>query len=89
MKLEAEKELEQLKEQGLVVKKDKPHYLRVLYGIEGIQENQNAVRAIFKFLTMKLLDSSSGELTNRCKEVLKEIHETLQEQDEDMISLPE
>jgi hypothetical protein len=65
------------------------HYLDVLYGMESIQENQNAVRAMFKFLQMRLQDLETGEPSEKCKGILKDIHESLQKIEEDEMIWPE
>lgn len=48
------KELEQLKKEGGIPEKVPYHYLDVLYGMEDIQEDQGALRTMFKFLQMRL-----------------------------------
>jgi len=65
------------------------HCLGVYHGVGQISENQNAVRVVFKFLSMRLVDLKTGELTERSKQVLREIHTTFKEQDEESICFPD
>ena len=75
----AQQELEQLKAQGLGLAEVEYHVLEVRCGVAAIQEDPGAVRALFKLLSRRLMDPASGELTERCKGVLRPVHSGLQE----------
>ena len=77
-RLQAQRELERLKEQGLSPEKVEYHYLEVRRGISQISEDQGSVRALFKLLSLRLMDPASGELTESCKRVLQQIYSDLQ-----------
>lgn len=76
-RLQKEKELEQLKNEGLAQEQVKYTYLDVHRGIDHIQADQNATRTLFKFMSARLLDPSTGELTESCRQALRQIHTTL------------
>lgn len=76
-RLQKEKELEQLKKQGLTQEKVEYNCLAVHRGIQAIQADPGATRTLFKFMSARLLDPASGELTESCKQALREIHATL------------
>jgi len=88
IKRQKEEELELLKTQGLLAEKVQYHNLRVLHGVQSVTDDQQVV-APFKFLTTRVADSESQELTERCKAVLKDIHQDFQEQSADHIGFPE
>lgn len=47
------------------------HRLKILFGVQNLVDDKDAVRTLFKFLSARLLqDPESGELTERCKAVL-------------------
>ena len=81
-----------MKKEGLALSIDY-HYLQVHFGIDGIQEDPRAVRALFKSLSLRLWassdDSEEGGWTERGLAVIKEIHASIQEQDIETICFPE
>jgi hypothetical protein len=48
--------------------------------VQSLVDDTDAVRTLFKFLSARLVqDPESGELTERCKTVLKDIHKCFKE----------
>jgi len=66
-KLKAARELQKLKDEGLVGEKVEYQYLGVLSGIGSIKENDGCYKALFTYLKGRLVqpDSEDGEFTER------------------------
>lgn len=64
------------------------HRLKVLYGVQNLVDDRDAVRTLFEFLRARLQDPESGELTDRCRAVLQDVHRCFQELPADQIGFP-
>jgi hypothetical protein len=49
--------------------------------MKNISADQNSIRVVFKFLQTRILESQTGDLSQRSKKVLKEIHSAFFEKD--------